>query len=71
MQITIEDLSPVEKKVEFELPCSSRYCAGGLPAPMTQALGAPRLRPAGAGGVPGEIVSSLPIGMARTMRRKS
>ena len=57
--------------VELELPCSSRYCAGDRPAPITHALGAPRLSPGGAGLVPGEISSSFPIGMARTIRLKS
>src|ERR1700761_9589404 len=63
--------SPARIAVEFELPCSTRYCAGGAPAPITHALGAPRLSPIGAGLVPGERLSSSPMGMARTMRRKS
>src|SRR3569833_3981062 len=59
---------PARKAVELKQPCSSLYFAGGSPAPMTQALGAPRLSPGGAGLVPGDSSSSLPIGMARMTR---
>src|ERR1700761_8536854 len=61
--------NPDNIAVEFELPCSTRYLSGDLLAPITHALGDPRLSPKGATLVPGEIMSSLPMGMARTMRR--
>src|SRR6185437_6651723 len=62
--------TPDRIAVEFELPCSTLYFSSGAAAPITHALGAPRLSPKGAGLVPGEIMSSLPMGIALTMRRK-
>jgi hypothetical protein len=62
--------SPASIAVEFELPFAIANPAGVAAAPITQALGAPKFSPGGIVVVPGEIRSSLPIGTARTMRRK-
>src|SRR3984957_19913283 len=56
--------------VELELPFAIANPAGPAVAPITQALGAPKLSPSGTGVVPGEMRSSSPMGTARTMRRK-
>jgi len=56
--------------VEFELPFAIANQGGPAVAPITQALGAPKLSPSGIAAVPGEMRSSSPIGTARTMRRK-